>query len=109
VVSRIQLECHEEVMELLSESNTADSQIFGTDIPYNPARVVWPDTVKLHNMSTEKTNTDKFTMMIHETKPSTQKKSVSICLIFEQKINFLVLFYHFLCFYSLIKQYLQTD
>ena len=89
-------------MELLLESNanTADSQIFGTDIPYNPARVVWPDTVKLHNMSTEKTNsnTDKFTMMIHETKPSTQKKSiVSICLMFEQKINFLVLFYHFLC------------
>ncbi|KYQ56449.1 Activating signal cointegrator 1 complex subunit 3 [Trachymyrmex zeteki] len=80
VVNEIQIECHEEAMKLLSESNanTADLQIFGTDIPYNPARVVWPDTIKLHNMSTEKTNsnTDKFTMMIHETKPSTQKKSI---------------------------------
>lgn len=79
------MKCHEEVIELLSEfkenANAPDSQIFGADIPYNRARVVWPDTVELHNMSTENTNsnTDKFTM-IHETKPLTRKKStVSIC------------------------------
>lgn len=78
---------------MLSESkenaNTPKSQIFGTDIPYNQARTVWPDTVELHNMSTGKanSNTDKFTMMIHETKPLTQKKSVvSVCqILFERK------------------------
>jgi len=76
------MECYEETIELLSESkanaSTSDSQTFGTDITYIPARVIWPDTVKLHNMSTEKTNsnTDKFTMILHETKPLTQKKSV---------------------------------
>jgi len=76
------MECYEEAIKLLSESkanaSTSDSQTFGTDITYVPARVIWPDTIKLHNMSTEKTNsnTDKFTMIIHETKPSTQKKSI---------------------------------
>lgn len=75
------MECHEEAIELLSESkenaNAPDSQIFGSDIPYCRARAIWPDTVELHNMSLEKTNsTDKFTMMIHETKPSILKKSV---------------------------------
>lgn len=88
------MEYHEEVMELLSEfkenANTPDLQIFGADIPYNRARAVWPDTVELHNMSTEKTNsnTDKFTMMIHETKPLIRKKStVSIYEIFEKREN----------------------
>ncbi|KYM94799.1 Activating signal cointegrator 1 complex subunit 3 [Cyphomyrmex costatus] len=80
VVNEIQIECYEETMKLLSElnTNTPDSQIFGANIPYNPARVVWPDTVKLHNMSIKKTNsnTDKFTMMIHETKPLTQTVSI---------------------------------
>lgn len=82
IVTKIQMECHEEATELLSESkknaNTPASQIFGADIPYNRFRVVWPDTIGLHSMSTKKTNsnTDKFTMMIHETKPLIQKKSV---------------------------------
>ncbi|XP_071560788.1 activating signal cointegrator 1 complex subunit 3 [Temnothorax nylanderi] len=82
VITKIQMECREEAIALLSESkenaNAPDfSQIFGTDIPYNRARAMWPDTVQLHNMSTEKTssNTDKFTMMIHETKPLIEKRA----------------------------------
>lgn len=75
------MECHKEAIELLSESKeNADApglQIFGTDIPYNQARVIWPDTVELHDMSKKtNSNTDRFTMMIHETKPLIQKKSV---------------------------------
>ncbi|XP_036144237.1 activating signal cointegrator 1 complex subunit 3 isoform X2 [Monomorium pharaonis] len=80
IVIEIQKECYEEAIELLSEckenANAPDLQIFDPDIYYNSARTVWPNTSDLHNMSTEKTNsnTDKFTMMICETKPS-QKKS----------------------------------
>lgn len=76
------MECHKEAIELLSESkenaNAPVSQIFGADIPYNQARAIWPDTVELHDMSTKQihSNTDRFTMMIHETKPLIQKKSV---------------------------------
>jgi len=56
---------------------------FGTSIPYNQAKVIWPDTTGLHNMSTETTNssTDKFTM-IHETKSLIQKSIVSIDYIY---------------------------
>lgn len=85
IITKIQKNFYEEVTQLLSDfkENSTDADIsngyvFGTNIPYNQARVVWPDTDKLHNMSPEGTNssTDKFTMMIHETKPSVQKKSV---------------------------------
>lgn len=82
IVTKIQMECHKEAIELLSESkenaNAPVSQIFGADIPYNQARAIWPDTVELHDMSTKQihSNTDRFTMMIHETKPLIQKKSV---------------------------------
>lgn len=83
IVKEIQEQFYEEAIQLLSESkeNTdadiPDRHIFGT-IPYSQARVVWPVTDRLHNMSTGGTNssTDKFTMMIHETKSSVQKKSL---------------------------------
>ncbi|XP_011704031.1 PREDICTED: activating signal cointegrator 1 complex subunit 3 isoform X2 [Wasmannia auropunctata] len=93
IVNAIQEECCEEAIELLSESkanaNALASQTFGADIPYNHARVIWPDTVRLHNMSADKinSNTDKFTMMIHEMKPSTQKKSVFDKAIFAKGLK----------------------
>ncbi|XP_011865347.1 PREDICTED: activating signal cointegrator 1 complex subunit 3 [Vollenhovia emeryi] len=80
IVTKIQKECYEEAVELLSESkeNAPDSRVFGADIPYNRARAIWPDTFLLHNMVTGKTSlsTDNFTMAIHATKPLVQKKSV---------------------------------
>jgi len=59
--------------------NTYSFHSFGASIPYNQAKVIWPDTTGLHNMSIEGTNlsTDKFTM-IHETKSLIQKSTVSI-------------------------------
>lgn len=70
-------------MELLSKSKengdaeASSLHVFDVDIPYNPARVVWPDTTKLH-MSREGINlsTDNFTMKLHGTESSLQKKSV---------------------------------
>lgn len=67
---------------MLSESkenmNASNTDVFDRNIPYNRARVVWPNTNGLHNMSTQGINssTDKFTMMIHDTTSSIQKKSV---------------------------------
>ncbi|XP_070529039.1 activating signal cointegrator 1 complex subunit 3 isoform X2 [Cardiocondyla obscurior] len=80
VINKIQLECYKEAMDMLElkeNKNAGDSQIFGTQIPYNRPRVVWPDTARLHNMSKEMpySGTDKFTMILHETKPLMQKKS----------------------------------
>ncbi|XP_020291198.1 activating signal cointegrator 1 complex subunit 3 isoform X2 [Pseudomyrmex gracilis] len=78
VVQDIQRFCGEEARKLLlsldgkenMDTNVSNSSMFGTTIPYNEARVVWPDTNGLHKMSEEKinSNTDRFTM-IHETKP----------------------------------------
>lgn len=58
--------------------DASNMHVFGKNIPYNQARVVWPNTSGLHNMSTQGINssTDKFTMMIHGTTSSVQKKSV---------------------------------
>ncbi|XP_025995580.2 activating signal cointegrator 1 complex subunit 3 isoform X2 [Solenopsis invicta] len=81
IITKIRKECYDEAVELLSESkenaNVPNSQIFGANIHYNSARTVWPDTVKLHDMSTEKinSNADKFTTMVYETKPLTQKSA----------------------------------
>lgn len=67
---------------MLSESkenmDASNMRVFGTNIPYNQAKVVWPNTSGLHNMSVQEINssTDKFTMMIHDTTSSIQKKSV---------------------------------
>ncbi|KMQ96180.1 activating signal cointegrator 1 complex subunit 3 [Lasius niger] len=81
-VTNIQKQCYEEAIALLSGSkenmDASNPRIFGVNIPYNQARVLWPDTSGLHNMSTQGINssTDKFTMMIHDTTSSIQKKSV---------------------------------
>lgn len=81
IVTNIQKQCYEEVITLLSESkenmDACNPRIFGANIPYNQAKVLWPDTSGLHNMSTQGINssTDKFTMMIHDTTSSIQKKS----------------------------------
>lgn len=82
IVTNIQKQCYEEAIVLLSGSkenmDVSNPRIFGVNIPYNQARVLWPDTSGLHNMSIQGINssTDKFTMMIHDTTSSIQKKSV---------------------------------
>ncbi|XP_032669372.1 activating signal cointegrator 1 complex subunit 3 isoform X2 [Odontomachus brunneus] len=84
IITEIRVEHYDEVMELLSETKenedaeAAGLHVFGADIPYNPARAVWPDTTKLHSMSREGINlsTDKFTMKLHGTESLSQKKSV---------------------------------
>lgn len=90
VVKDIKRYCGEEARKLLLlldgkeniDTNGSNSSMFGINIPYNEARVVWPDTNGLHKMSEEKinSNTDRFTMMIHETKPqqNARKSVVSI-------------------------------
>ncbi|XP_072748400.1 activating signal cointegrator 1 complex subunit 3 [Anoplolepis gracilipes] len=81
IITKIQEQCYEEVIVLLIESkenmDISNPRTFGVNIPYNQARVVWPNTNGLHNMSTQGINssTDKFTMMIHDTTSSIQKKS----------------------------------
>ncbi|EZA54919.1 Activating signal cointegrator 1 complex subunit [Ooceraea biroi] len=94
IVQEIKANCYDEAIELLSESkenvdvDASSFHGFGANIPYNQAKVVWPDTTGLHNMS-EGTNssTDKFTMMIHETKPSVQKKSIFDKTIFTKELK----------------------
>lgn len=81
IITKIQKQCYEEAITLLSESKenmNASNPRFGINIPYNQARVVWPNTNGLRNMSTQGINpsTDNFTMMIHDTTSPIQKKSV---------------------------------
>ncbi|XP_014472478.1 PREDICTED: activating signal cointegrator 1 complex subunit 3 [Dinoponera quadriceps] len=84
LVAEIRSNYYDEIIQLLSETKeNADAETpslhgFGADIPYNPTRVVWPDTSILHNMSTEGINstTDKFTMKLYGAGSSVQKKSV---------------------------------
>lgn len=87
IIAEVRTKCYDEVIELLHESKENMSidapgfRGFGANIPYKQAKVVWPDTTRLHNMSTEGINssTDKFAKMIHEMKPSlslVEKKSI---------------------------------
>lgn len=86
-MTEIRLKHYDEITELLSETKeNVDAEVtsrnfsleaFGVDIPYHPARVVWPDTSKLHSMSTGiNSTTDKFTMKLDEVNSYVQKKSV---------------------------------